>query len=69
MRKEAATAGLYVSPWGNKKHPRLQILTIEDLLGGRSIDSPPIRQVSTTFKKAARAKRTSKDRQRLLGEE
>ena len=26
------------SPWG--KHPRIQLLTIEDLLGGKSIDYP-----------------------------
>jgi len=29
MRKEAANAGFYISPWG--KHPRLQILAVEDL--------------------------------------
>ena len=54
MRTEAAGAGYYESPWG--KHPRLQILTVEELLQGRAIDMPPIRQVSRTFKKARRAK-------------
>jgi hypothetical protein len=29
---------------------------VEELLEGRIIDMPPIRQVSTTFKKAPRAK-------------
>ena len=38
MRREAASAGFYESPWG--KHPRIQLLTIEDLLGGKSIDYP-----------------------------
>ena len=38
MRREAASAGSYKSPWG--KHPRIQLLTIEDLLGGKSIDYP-----------------------------
>jgi DNA modification methylase len=50
MREEAATAGFYTSPWG--KHPRLQLLTVEDLLAGKGIDCPPLRHVSQTFKKA-----------------
>jgi site-specific DNA-methyltransferase (adenine-specific) len=53
MRREAASAGFYESPWG--KHPRLQILTIEELLGGKGIDMPPIRVGGTTFKQAPRA--------------
>ena len=55
MRTEASTAGYYQSPWGN--HPRMQILTIEELLAGRCIDMPPIRQTSVTYKKAPRQKR------------
>jgi hypothetical protein len=39
MRKEAASAGFYASPWG--KHPRIQILTVEDLLTGKTINRPP----------------------------
>ncbi|MFZ5933018.1 MAG: DNA methyltransferase [Patescibacteria group bacterium] len=42
MRSEAATAGFYSSPWG--KHPRLQILTIAELLQKRMIDYPPSRR-------------------------
>lgn len=53
MRKEAASAGFYTSPWG--KHARLQLLTVEDLLAGKGIDRPPA-QTSTTFKKAPKAK-------------
>jgi len=52
MRREAASAGFYKSPWG--QHPRLQILTIEELLTGRSINRPPA-QTSTTFKRAPKA--------------
>jgi hypothetical protein len=37
MKTEAASAGFYKSPWGD--HPRLQMLTIEDLLDGRKIES------------------------------
>ncbi|MEW5984597.1 MAG: DNA methyltransferase [Acidobacteriota bacterium] len=49
MRKECASAGFYASPWG--KHPKLQILTVEGLLTGRTIDRPPA-QTSVTFKRA-----------------
>ncbi len=52
MRREAASAGFYESPWG--KHPRIQLLTIEDLLGGRGIDYPQATDV--TFKKAQRVR-------------
>ena len=54
MRREAASAGTYKSPWGS--HPRLQILTIEEILSGHRIDYPPAAQVNTTFKKAPKAK-------------
>jgi DNA modification methylase len=52
MRKECASAGFYTSPWG--KHARLQILTVEDLLTGKTIDRPP-EQTSVTFKRAPKA--------------
>lgn len=52
MREEAAAAGFYESPWG--KHPRLQLLTIAQLLDRKNIDRPPTRAADTTFKKAPR---------------
>lgn len=52
MREEAASAGFYESPWG--KHPRIQLITVAELLAGKKIDCPPQSQVSTTFKKAPR---------------
>ena len=51
MIVEAAAAGFYTSPSWNKKYAKLQILTIEEILGGRSIDYPP---TDKTFKKAER---------------
>jgi hypothetical protein len=54
MRADAAEAGLYTSRWG--QHPRLQILTIAQLLAGAKIDMPPLSQVNVTFKKAPRAR-------------
>ena len=55
MRTEAAGAGFYESPGWRKKYPRLQILTIADLLAGKGIDCPPSRHGNVTFKKAPKA--------------
>jgi hypothetical protein len=52
MRAEAADAGFYEAVWG-KRYPRLQILTIKELLEGKKVDSPPSsRHADITFKKA-----------------
>ena len=58
MKAEAAGAGFYESPW-QTKHPKIQILTIEELLAGKKIDFPPSRDLRT-FKKAPKAKRKPK---------
>jgi site-specific DNA-methyltransferase (adenine-specific) len=47
MIAEATSAGFYESPWGTK-HSRIQILRIEELLGGKSIDYPSFRGVNVT---------------------
>lgn len=54
MKEEEADAGFYESPWG--KHPRLQILTIKDLLDGEEVDMPPPGQVGGTFRRAPKQK-------------
>lgn len=51
MRREAAAGEFYDSPWGTR-HPRLQILTVGELLAGQRIDYPPAQQVNVTFKRA-----------------
>ena len=56
LKKEAASVKFYKSPWRKKPYPGLQILTIEELLNGKEIDSPPLVQVNITFKKAPKAK-------------
>ena len=53
MKTEAATAGFYHSPGWNKDYPKLQILTIAELLAGKSVQMPP---VSMTFKQAEKVK-------------
>jgi len=62
VRTEAAGAGFYQSPLG-KKHPRLQLLTIKELLEGKKLDLPHARR-DVTFKQAPKAKR---GRQHTLG--
>lgn len=64
MRTEVANADFYHSPWG--KHPRLQILTIAELLDGKRVDMPPLRQVNVTFKAASRARSEQSEAPTLL---
>lgn len=54
MKKEALSSGFYKSPGWNRDYPRIQILTIEELLEGKRIDYPP--KTNVTFKKAERHK-------------
>lgn len=53
MRTEAASAGFYKSRWGN--HPRLQLLTVAELLDGKGIDRPPVTGSNVTYKQAPRS--------------
>lgn len=50
MREEAASAGFYHSPFG--EHPRLQLVTVRELLDGARLDYP--RQADVTYKRAPR---------------
>jgi site-specific DNA-methyltransferase (adenine-specific) len=52
----AITAGFYKSKTWGKKYPKIQLLTIVELLAGKKIEMPPIRQVDATFKKAEKFK-------------
>jgi site-specific DNA-methyltransferase (adenine-specific) len=54
MHAEAASAGFYSSSWGD--HPRLQLLTVTELLNGKGIDYPAPRQTNVTLKRAPRSK-------------
>ena len=51
MTTKAVENGFYQSPGWHRDYPRLQILTIEDLLTGKQVDMPPS---SITFKQAER---------------
>jgi len=52
MKIEAVTAGFYESTSWGKKYPKVQLFTVADLLAGKTIEMPPIKQVQATFKKA-----------------
>ena len=53
MKMEAVTAGFYESAlWVRRKYPKMQLLTVAELLAGKKIEMPPISQVGATFKKA-----------------
>ena len=40
MKTEAAAAGMYTSVSTGRSYPRLQILTIRDVLNGKNVDMP-----------------------------
>jgi len=63
MTDEAASAGFFTSEHFGK-FPRVQILTIEDLLGGKTLQMP--QSLERTFKQAERMNTSTKD-QRTLG--
>lgn len=69
MQTEAVTAGFFESQVWGKKYPMLQLLTIADLLAGKRIDMPPIRQVGATFKKAPKANQKGVETGTLPGTE
>jgi hypothetical protein len=54
IMKEAAEAGFYKSPAYEKPYPRLQVLTVEDLLKDATIQYP--RLLDARFKQARRAR-------------
>ena len=64
MRTEAASAGFYESPWG--KHPKLQILTVAELLDGSGIDYPRTAGINQTFKRAPKAQKKETENKSLF---
>lgn len=59
MLKEAAEAGLYQPPGLTDKYPRMQILSIAELLAGKKIEYP--RLLDVTFKKAPKARKAPEE--------
>ncbi len=66
MRLEADTAGLYHSQLWNRDYPRIQILTIRELLDRRKPQLPPF--VLPTYEAAERLRLKPGDQQEMFGE-
>ncbi len=58
MVSEAASAGFYHSDLWQKDYPRLQILTVEELLNGAEVKVPPTPAGYEAFKKAEKNRKT-----------
>jgi len=63
MRDEAASAGFYVLPYDEtKKYPRIQILTIKDLVEDhRQIECAPLHYTSRSYAQGAKVARERRD--------
>lgn len=62
MNTEAVSAGFYHSPGWNQDYPRIQILTIEELLHNAGVQMPP---QFGTFKQAQRVKQSDAEQYEL----
>jgi hypothetical protein len=52
MHDEAIVAGFYeLHTWG-RQYPNIKLKTLANLLAGKKVEIPPIKQVGATFKKA-----------------
>ena len=67
MNLEASTAGLYHSDLWNRDYPKIQILSIRELLDGRHPELPPSRQA--TFQKAQRHRGAVGEQEQLFDRE
>lgn len=65
MKKEAASAGFYDSPWG--RHAKIQLLTVGELLDGAELDYPPITGGNVTYKRAPKYERKVAEQLHLDG--
>ena len=66
MVEEAASAGFYEPEhFPGNYYPRIQILTIQELLDGKKVDYPQYAPVAT-FKKAQRVRKVNDEEQNRL---
>jgi len=56
MLSEAASAGFYHSELWQKDYPRIQIVTVEELLNGAEVKLPPTPRGAEAFKKAEKTR-------------
>jgi len=67
MKKEAATAGFYTPKhYPDRKYPKIQIRTVEELLSGKQLEYPRMRE--GTFKEAKRKLKNDSEQLTIDGE-
>jgi site-specific DNA-methyltransferase (adenine-specific) len=65
MKREAVAAGFYEPPrFPGRRYPRLQILTVQELLSGARVQYPQLAPVAT-FKRAKRERKKQLRQERL----
>jgi DNA modification methylase len=67
MRADAAALGMFESPWGS--YPRIQLLTIAELLEGKQVAYPHMTEGNKTHKRAPKAKAAKSTSPSLFDEE
>jgi site-specific DNA-methyltransferase (adenine-specific) len=65
MQQEAIGEGFYHSPGWNKDYPKIQIITVEEILAGKTVNLPPNIQ---TFKKGEKLILENSDQVSLFGD-
>lgn len=65
MRSDAAAAGFYVNEWWGK-FPKIQLVTIEELLEGKKLEYPQVGKSERTFRKAPKAKKVKEVQEHLF---
>ena len=66
MRVEAAGAGFYTSPVSGSRHPRLQILTVAELMAGKGIDYPAAMGANISLQRTLAPKKAATTRTERL---
>ena len=68
MRTEAASAGFYATSFGLAKYPKIQLLTVRELLEGKKVDMPAWHQ-QQTFKAAPKVKGKKTHQPKMFGDD
>lgn len=66
MHVEAASAGYYHSPISTAPFPALQMLTIEEIMNGKTIEYPLSKMTNVTLRKAPVFVRNNADQKSFL---
>jgi hypothetical protein len=66
MRTDAAALGMFDTPWGS--YPRIQLLTVGELLEGKQILYPHVTEGNKTHKRAPKAKAAKSAAPSLFGD-